>query len=49
MAFQGWKPTWWATDSEARNAIHVLKIIISSSNIRIRRAIVTDEPEGKVK
>lgn len=32
------------TDLEARNAVHVLKIIINKSNIRIRRAIVTDDP-----
>ena len=37
-----------ATDSEVRNGNHVLKIIINNNNIRIRRAIVNDEPE-KVK
>lgn len=28
-----------------RCVIHVLKIIINNSNIRIKRAIVTDEPK----
>ena len=31
--------------SKARGVIHVLKIIINNSNIRIKRAIVTDEPK----
>jgi len=32
---------------EARNAIHVLNIMISSNKTRIKRAIVTEEPGGQ--